>query len=163
AGLCRYGHVVDIRHVDAEDPVALAAALSGSQTVVNVTTGPPAGIVRSTRSIFEACSRAGVRRFIHLSSAVVYGAISTPITDDAPPVSRHWMAYARAKAASEVWLRGRLSSDGVDVVVLRPGLVWGVRSPHTTEMIKSLASKSGYLVDNGQGIFNGIYVANLIS
>lgn len=163
AGLCRYGPAVDVRLADAEDPTALASALTGSRTVINVTTGPPAGIVRSTRAIFDACSRAGVRRFIHLSSAVVYGDVSVPVVDDAPPVSGHWMPYARAKAASEVWLRERLRDDSVEVVVLRPGIVWGVRSPHTTDIVKSLAGKRGYIVDNGQGIFNGIYIDNLVS
>jgi nucleoside-diphosphate-sugar epimerase len=163
AGLCRFGSAVDVRRGDAEDVPALSEALAGVRTVVNVTTGAPAGIVRSTSAIYDACQRAGVSRFIHLSSAVVYGDVLTPMGDDAPPLGTHWMPYARAKGASEVWLRERLQADLLDVVVLRPGIVWGVRSPHTMEFAKALCGKSTYLVDGGRGIFNGIYIDNLVA
>ena len=163
ASLCRFGAALDVRRANAEAPEALAAALAGARTVVNVTTGAPAGIVRSTSAIYDACLRAGVSRLVHLSSAVVYGEVPTPVTDDSPPLSKHWMPYARAKAASEVWLRERLPSERLDVVVLRPGIVWGVRSPHTTGFARSLCDKSTYLVDGGAGIFNGIYIDNLVA
>jgi nucleoside-diphosphate-sugar epimerase len=163
AGFCQFGSAVDVRRANAEDAGSLAVALEGAHTVVNLTTGPPKGIIRSTRAIFDACTRAKVKRFIHLSSAVVYGDVPTPVGDDDPPVSRHWMPYARAKAASEVWLRNRLSCHGLQVVVLRPGIVWGVRSPHTIDLAQSLAGKSAYLVDGGRGVFNGIYIDNLVS
>jgi nucleoside-diphosphate-sugar epimerase len=93
----------------------------------------------------------------------VYGDVSDPIGDDQPPLSRHWMPYARAKAASEVWLRSRAGQEGVEIIVLRPGIVWGVGSPHTMHFARSLAAKSGFLVGDGSGIFNGVYIDNLTS
>jgi nucleoside-diphosphate-sugar epimerase len=162
AGLCRFGDAIDVRRADAESVSALTDALAGVRTVVNLTTGPPAGIVRSTEAIYESCKRAGVSRLVHLSSAVVYGDVPEPIDDDAPPVAKHWMPYARAKGASEVWLRDRLGGS-VDVVVLRPGIVWGVKSPHTLGFAKSLCDKRAFLVDGGRGIFNGIYIDNLVA
>jgi nucleoside-diphosphate-sugar epimerase len=163
AGLCRFGSSIDVRRANAEEMLSLSEALAGVHTVVNVTTGAPAAIVRSTSAIYTACVRAGVSRFVHLSSAVVYGDVLTPLGDDDPPVAKHWMPYARAKGAAEVWLRERLPSDKLDVVVLRPGIVWGVRSPHTMEFAKALCGKSTYLVDGGRGIFNGIYIDNLVA
>jgi nucleoside-diphosphate-sugar epimerase len=163
AGLCRFGSAVDVRRADAEKVERLAEALSGVRTVVNVTTGVPDGIVRSTGTIYEACLRAKVSRFVHLSSAVVYGDVETPIGDDAAPNRRHWMPYARAKSAAENWLRSRMEQRALDVVVLRPGIVWGVRSPHTLDIARSLAAKNAFLVGGGAGIFNGIYIDNLVS
>jgi 2-alkyl-3-oxoalkanoate reductase len=163
AGFCRFGAAVDVRLADAEVADGLTEALHGIQTVVNLTTGVPAGIERSTSAIYDACRRARVARFIHLSSAVVYGDVETPTGDDNPPVTNHWMPYARAKAASEVWLRERLGADDLDVVVLRPGIVWGVRSPHTMGFAKSLCAKNTFLVDDGHGIFNGVYIDNLVA
>jgi nucleoside-diphosphate-sugar epimerase len=119
--------------------------------------------VLSPQTIYEACLEAGVKRFIHLSSAVVYGDVPEPITDDAPPVSGHWMPYARAKAASEVWLRERMGRDALEVIVLRPGIVWGVRSPHTMDLARALAGKGAFLVNDGRGVFNGVYIANLVA
>ena len=162
AALCRFGPAIDIRLANAESSTALREALADARTAVNLTTGPPAGIIRSTSAIYEACMHAGVSRLVHLSSAVVYGDVSGPTPDDAPPLSEHWMPYARAKAHSELWLRDRLAGP-VDVVVLRPGIVWGVRSPHTTAFAQSLRDKNTFLVDEGRGIFNGIYIDNLVA
>jgi nucleoside-diphosphate-sugar epimerase len=161
AGLCRFGSAVDVRRADAENPAQLAEALRGVHTAVNLTTGAPTGIVRSTPAIYEACRAGGVSRLIHLSSAVVYGDVLTPTGDDDPPLTKHWMPYARAKAQSEIWLRERLLHGAIEVVVLRPGIVWGVRSPHTLGFARLLCGKRGFLVDQGQGIFNGIYIDNL--
>lgn len=164
AGLSRFGPAVDWRIADAEDPGALAPALQGARTAVNLTTGSPASIVRSTRTILEACVTANVRRLIHLSSAVVFGEVaSSAIDDNSPPLVRHWMPYARAKAAAEVWLRDRLPTTPCQVVVLRPGIVWGVRSPHTLQAVKALREKNAYLAGRGGGVFNSIYIDNLVA
>jgi 2-alkyl-3-oxoalkanoate reductase len=162
ASLCRFGSAIDLSLADAEDASALKRAFADIDTVVNLVTGPPATIVRSTRALVEACSAAGVSRLVHLSSAVVYGDVLTkPRSDDDPLVRGHWMPYARAKAASEVWLRS-LDASNLDLVVLRPGIVWGVQSPHTIAIAQQLSRKAAFLVDDGRGIFNGIFVANLI-
>lgn len=162
AGFCQFGSAVDVALADAEKVPALTTAFADIDTVVNVTTGQPAGIIRSTEAIHQACVAAGVRRFVHLSSAVVFGDVLQPTGDDDAPVSGHWMPYARAKAASEIWLRPRLT-QGVDVTVLRPGIVWGVRSSHTLDLARTMAGKNGYLVGGGAGIFNGIYIDNLVA
>lgn len=162
AGFCRWGDAVEVRLADATREEALARAFEGADVVVNLTTGIPAGIVSSTRAIYNACRQARVPRFVHLSSAVVYGDVETPLDDDAPPLDKHWMPYARAKAESERWLRAQSHGD-LQVVVLRPGIVWGVRSPHTLGFARSLARKSSFLVDGGSGIFNGVYIANLVA
>lgn len=164
AGLSRFGSAVDWRIADAENPAALAQALQGAGTAVNLTTGAPASIVRSTRTILEACVAAKVPRLIHLSSAVVFGEVtSSGINDDSPPLMRHWMPYARAKAAAERWLRERLPTSPCQVVVLRPGIVWGVRSPHTLQAVKALREKNVYLAGRGDGVFNSIYIDNLVA
>jgi len=72
-------------------------------------------------------------------------------------------AICRAKAVSEVWLRERLGAAPLEITVLRPGIVWGVRSPHTVDIVKRLLNKTAFLVDSGQGIFNGIYIDNLLA
>jgi nucleoside-diphosphate-sugar epimerase len=164
ASLARFGPAVKVRLADAEDSASLLPALSGSSVVVNLCTGAPSGIIRSTRSILEACVAANVSRLIHLSSAVVYGEVTSPrLDDDAPPVSGHWMPYARAKAVAEIWLRDQLAAAPCQVAVLRPGIVWGVRSPHTMRAVNALLEKRAYLVGDGQGVFNSVYIDNLVS
>jgi 2-alkyl-3-oxoalkanoate reductase len=163
AGLARFGDAIDVQIADAENINALADAIAGSSMVVNVTTGPPSGIVPSTRSIYRACIAAKVPRLVHMSSAVVYGDVeSDDIDDDTLPLKRHWMPYARAKSASERWLNKNVDRNACQVAVLRPGIIWGVRSPHTLNVVESLAKKNAFLVDGGHGVFNGIYIDNLL-
>jgi nucleoside-diphosphate-sugar epimerase len=81
-----------------------------------------------------------------MSSAVVYGEVTSPnIADDSDPICKHWMPYARAKAAAEVFLRNVLSSSPVEIALLRPGIVWGPRSPHTLGIVESLLQKRAFL------------------
>ncbi len=164
ASLARFGSPLTITLADAENPAALAQAIQGCSAVVNLTTGTPASIQRSTRAIVQACSEAKVPRFIHMSSAVVYGEVSSPdLADDAPPLSKHWMPYAKAKSAAEVFLRQRQPSLPFQLSVLRPGIVWGPRSQHTLHIVNGLLSRSAWLVDQGQGICNTVYVDNLVA
>lgn len=164
AGLCRFGPAIETRLADAERIEPLLLAVTGAEVVVNVTTGPPAGIVRSTQTIYAACLQAGVKRLVHLSSAVVYGDVLDPVnSDDAPPLSTHWMPYARAKAAAENWLRPRMSDGPLEVVVLRPGIIWGPRSPHTLALAGALSRKNSFLVDGGRWVFNGVFIDNLVA
>lgn len=164
ASTCRFGPDVNLVRADAEDPAALESAVAGCSTVVNLTTGSPASIRRSTRVIYEACVRARVPRLIHTSSAVVYGEVATPDThDDSRPLTEHWMPYARAKAYAERWLRQNARGGPCEVVVLRPGIIWGPHSPHTLGIAQAVAERRAYLVDGGRAVFNGIYIDNLVA
>ncbi len=164
ASLARLGPAVTVKLADAEDRASLIPAVRGSSVVVNLTTGPPAGIMPSTQSILEACVAAQVPRLIHISSAVVYGEVaSAALDDDSLPLTKHWMPYAQAKASAEIWLRAQLTTTPTEIAVLRPGFVWGVRSPHTMSVVRALLEKRAYLVGDGEGVFNSIFVDNLVA
>lgn len=148
---------------DASRPESLERALAGCEAVVNLTTGDPADILRTTQSIYAAAVAAGARLLIHLSSAAVYGQVERPdLADDAPPQLDHWMPYAREKGLSENFLRERMAEQRLAIVVLRPGLIWGPRSPWVIRPATQLVSGSAYLVGDGGGICNLMYVDNLI-
>lgn len=164
ARLCRFGSPVKIRIADGENEDALARAIKGCSTVVNLISGDPATIIGSTKAVYQACSRASVKRLIHLSSAVVYGEVESPaIDDDSLPMRNHWMPYARAKAEAELFLREVLSSSPTDIIVLRPGIVWGPRSRWSLSVVQDLLNDTAYLVGEGSGICNSIYIDNLVS
>jgi 2-alkyl-3-oxoalkanoate reductase len=150
------------RSVDTRSAAQLAAGLKGCDTVVNATLGDVASIRHETRVMVEACRLAGVARFIHMSSAVVYGRVKEPsLPENAPPQTRSWMLYAREKAMAELYLRQEMARGGLQIIVLRPGLIWGPGS--TWDRITVAQLKAGMtLVNGGQGICNLIYVDNLV-
>ena len=148
---------------DAASADSLERALAGCETVVNLTSGDPADILTTTQVVYTAAAAAGARLLVHLSSATVYGQVERPgLPDDAPPRLDHWMPYAREKGRAENWLRERMDRAGLAIVVLRPGLIWGPRSPWVLRPVTELASGTAYLVGDGEGVCNLMYVDNLV-
>ena len=120
--------------VDGE-PVGIPPDLDGVDVLVTLAQGPcPSPVdgdasmrLAALRSALDGASIAGVKRLVHLSSAVVYGARDdnpVPLPDDAPvrPDPRFGWAVELAEAERLVteW-----RDDGADtaVAVLRPSLV----------------------------------------
>ena len=154
-----------VRHriADASRPDSLENALAGCDVVVNLTTGRPADILPITRSVHAAAAMAGARTVVHMSSATVHWQVDTPgLPDDAPPRLDHWMRYARQKGLAENFLRERMRDARPAIVVLRPSLVWGPGSPWVMGPARDLQSGSAYLIGDGAGVCNLMYVDNLV-
>jgi hypothetical protein len=119
-------------------------------------------ILDDTQLAYRACAKARVRQLIHLSSAVVFGRVENPSTnDDSNPDTRSWMLYARGKANAEVWLRDQIGKPELQVVVLRPGLIWGPGSNWSEMVGDQLLHGRAVLSNGGKGIANLVFVDNL--
>jgi nucleoside-diphosphate-sugar epimerase len=151
------------RYADTSKRAALAEALKGNPVVVNLAAGEWTRIASDAQLAFEAARDAGVGLFIHLSSAVVFGRVeSNEIQDDSPPDLSHWMLYAQEKGKAENFLRSQLGFGGTKLVVLRPGLIWGPRSPWSIMPAKQLSSGTAWLAGEGKGVCNLVHVDNLL-
>jgi nucleoside-diphosphate-sugar epimerase len=151
------------RLADASRPDSLREALTGCDVVVNVTTGYVGDILPITQSVYGAAVAVGARMLVHMSSAAVYGGVERPdLPDDAPPRLDHWMPYARQKGMAENFLRERMRDGKLAIVVLRPSLVWGPSSPWVLGPAGELVRGSAYLIGDGAGICNLMYVDNLV-
>lgn len=147
---------------DAGDSASLVPLLKGCGMAVNLTMGDDRRILPDVQALYAACRQAGVPLLVHMSSAEVFGrAEDSGLTEDSTPDGRHWMAYGRAKAAAEAWLRSQ--TDGpVKVVILRPGLIWGPGSGWLAGPARELLDGTAFLFNHGRGICNLIHVDNLI-
>jgi 2-alkyl-3-oxoalkanoate reductase len=151
------------RIADASRSDSLTDALAGCDVVVNLTTGRPAEILPITGSVYAAAVAVGARTVVHLSSAAVYRLVDRPgLPDDAAPRLDHWMPYARQKGLAENLLRERMRERRPAIVVLRPSLVWGPGSPWVLGPARELLAGSAYLVGDGVGVCNLMYVDNLV-
>lgn len=164
ARLSRFGPALNIRVADATDTQQLGSALTGCTTAINLVSGHAQDIVDSTKAIYDACRQSSVKRLIHISSAVIYGHVQTPgMADDAPPEPELTMPYAIAKAESEHFLRDQMHAENLEVIVLRPGIIWGPRSPWSYLVARDLCDQTAYLIGDDGGICNTIYIDNLVS
>lgn len=79
----------------------------------------------ATIALATAAAQAGVRRFVFLSTAKVYGEGAAQAYSESMAPHPH-DAYARSKYEAELRLRELAGNHRMDVVILRPPLVYGV-------------------------------------
>jgi UDP-glucose 4-epimerase len=103
--------------------VHLAAAMNGDDAAMF------AGTVAGTERLFDALGRSSVRRLVLCSSFSVYDFVAAGrVIDEQTPVARDVYrngAYAAAKLWQERLARRLGESHGVEVTIVRPGLLWG--------------------------------------
>lgn len=154
---------VDWRIGDALDVASLTAALAGCDAVVHTALGDTRQIEAMPDMLCAAAAAAGVRRVIYVSSASVHGQAPDPGTDeDSPLHCRHAMDYNNAKVRAErAFFRG-CRHHGLAGFALRPGVVFGPRSRWIADLAADLRNERAWLLGDGDGICNTLYVDNLV-
>jgi nucleoside-diphosphate-sugar epimerase len=144
---------VDAQRGDFTDIAAVERSLEGIEVVYHLARGFGntwaeylEGDVEPTSALARACQARGVRRFIYASSIAIYdaGRSGHSITEETKPVGSMLRAnpYARSKAENEANLLEMYRSEGLPLVIVRPGIVlghggnplhWGIAAwPHET-------------------------------
>jgi len=119
--------------------------------------------VRGTRHALDAAREAGARRFVHISSVVTFGLDFPDLVDESYPVRPTGTAYTDTKIASEQVVLMAHASGGPEVVIVRPGDVYGPASrPWTLMPIEYLRARRLALPARGRGIHSPIYVGDLV-
>ena len=137
----------------------VAAALGGTpdlQTRVNV---------EGTRLLATAAARAGVKRFVHVSSIAIYGFTDLPdlITEDTPPSASEF-TYTVTKRAAEGVLKLVAAQTGMAYSIIRPGMIYGPRSqPWTRQMFKLASLPILPFFGDGRGHVAAIHVEDVVS
>jgi nucleoside-diphosphate-sugar epimerase len=151
---------------DLRDGDALARAVDGVDAVVHLgasfrgVSDDEAVAVNqhATIELGRAALKAGVGRFVFVSTNLVYGpGRGRPAREDDEPAPER--AYPASKVAAEQALRQLHSGDGLGLRVVRLAFVYGEGDPHLTESLRWArdwpAHKRLHLVhhaDVGQGI-----------
>lgn len=120
--------------------------------------------VDGTMRLARQASMAGVKRFIFISTIGVNGSetISKPFNAD--DIVRPLTPYAISKYLAEIKLRELSKETGMEVVIIRPPLIYGINAPGNFSKLFSLL-KSGYPLPFGglnKNLRSFIYIDNLI-
>jgi len=154
---------LDCRLADACDGEALARAFEGCDVVVHAVSGDTQVILGTLAPTYRAARQAGVRRIVYLSTASVHGQAPVAGVDERTPLrDDQVIAYNNAKVRAERRLAELHREGGVELVILRPGIVHGPRSSWIGGFADALLEGEASLVDRGRGICNAIYVDNLV-
>ncbi|MEX2550569.1 MAG: NAD-dependent epimerase/dehydratase family protein [Nitriliruptoraceae bacterium] len=157
---------------DIADRRAVAAATAGQDAIVHL--AARVGIVGSaatfedvnvtgTATVLEAARAEGVGRVVHVSTPAVAHAgsplVGAPAGPAEPSTARGH--YARSKAVAE--RLALVPRDDLDVVAIRPHLVWG---PGDTQLVGRIVDRARTgrlaLIDDGAALIDTTYLDNAV-
>jgi nucleoside-diphosphate-sugar epimerase len=122
--------------------------------------------IDGTARLVDAAVRAEVPRFVHMSSAAIYGlrrVRGQVVSEDLPPPRRPWRwdDYGRAKIESEQVVLSR-RSDGIGTTILRPTFVYGPRDRAVLPRLAQLLHSGRVaLVGSGRNPVHLIYASDV--
>jgi nucleoside-diphosphate-sugar epimerase len=153
---------------DLGDPAGLEDAVRGAERVFHC-----AGLVgdwlthadarrinvEGTRALLSACTAGGVERVVHLSSLSVYGLGQHRGTDESAPLRYSGDAYIDSKIDAERMVRVAADRDGLQVVIVRPGFIYGPGDLRfLPKLLDALGKRQFVYVGDGTKLLNLSYV-----
>lgn len=144
---------------DMLDPASLQKAVEGCDVVINLAHGDDQSTKKQTEYLVGACTRAKVRRLVHVSSMAVHGpSPNSPILTERAPIARWGEGYSDAKAAGEAVVTAAGKRGALETIVLRPTIVYGPYSFFVTPIVQEARAGIISMIDGGRGICNAVYV-----
>jgi nucleoside-diphosphate-sugar epimerase len=166
---------VDLAVGDVTEPEGLAPALRDVRTVYHAAAkvgdwGPwrefQAVSIDGTRNMLSAAARAGVGRFLHVSSISAYGHPDGEglVLDETAPLGvdlHRWSYYSRAKVAAEQLARAAHDRGDLPVTVVKPSWLYGERDRSSMpRLIRAVRKGKAKLVGGGDNRLNLTYAGN---
>ena len=163
---------VEIQCGDLTDPTACERALGEVSLVFHCAAKVgdwgswrdfQVGCVDATRTLAEASSRAGIERFVHISSTSAYGHPPDqpdPIDETAPLGQNVWILdhYTRSKVECEQLLWNLARSGQLRLTVIRPSWLFGERDRTTMpRLIQEFRWNRVSIVGNGDNPMSAVY------
>jgi acetylornithine/succinyldiaminopimelate/putrescine aminotransferase/nucleoside-diphosphate-sugar epimerase len=163
---------VDVAVGDLTDPSSLTDAVRDCEYVLHcgalvsdwATRQEIAAInVAGTRGLLDACTAAGVRRFVHFSTTDVYGYPGGVAVEETYAATRFRNWYAQTKLEAEAEVRGAQRRQTLETVILRPATVYGPGSIDVVgEIARAIRGRNMLLIDGGRAVAGLCYVDNLL-
>jgi nucleoside-diphosphate-sugar epimerase len=115
-------------------------------------------------SLLRLAAVVGVQRIVHVSSMNAYGPPQRPVMDETHPLNTNQRdTYGRTKALGEKVAWQTAAELDLDLVVVRPGMVYGPRSDGwSIRMVDVLQKGLPVIFGSGEGNTYQVYIDNLI-
>ncbi len=117
-----------------------------------------------TRHVFQAARKAGVERFVHVSTVAVYGfGTHGSIDEDHPQRPSRDDFYQQTKALGEAAIWELSRRDGLPAVSIRPAMVYGPGSTFWSRQLFEICRRIPMpLVDGGHGHAHPIFIDDVV-
>jgi len=163
---------VDYIQADLTDPITFSPHFKGIDVVFHVAAyagvwGPwdefYASNFEATANVVEACKLHGIRKLIYTSTpSVVFSGASISGADESLPYGSNWLChYAHSKQLAEAYVLSDEVARNLDVVAIRPHLIWGSGDPHLLPRLVERARDGGLrIVGDGKNRVDITHVSN---
>ncbi|MBU41640.1 MAG: oxidoreductase [Spirochaetaceae bacterium] len=119
--------------------------------------------VEATLRLAQTARNQGVKRWVQLSSVMVYGFNYPPHVSEEGPLRGDDNPYCITKIESEHALLGLSDVRSMDVVILRPGDVYGPASvPWVVRPLEMMRKKQFLLLDGGRYTINHVHISHIV-
>lgn len=141
----------EVRPGDLRDPSVCRAVVKGCDYVIHTAAQMDVGadaaeLARANTEavvhLYEAAAAVGATRFVHMSTAMLYGTgAAQPLRESSHVAPRG--PFGLSKHGAEVFLRGRGGSDGPTWTILRAAPIYGRRGRHFAASLLALGPMLG--------------------
>ncbi len=114
-----------------------------------------------TKNVLHAAKDAGVPKIIHFSSAGVLGSVKKGELAHEDYALNPQNSYDRSKLEGENYAR-RFAEGGLDIVIVRPGWVYGPGDRRTFKLLKAISKKRFILVTKGEASQTPVHIEDLV-
>lgn len=153
---------------DVRDRGSLAALVAGADGVCHLAAwmggkgGREAAMAVNadgTRTLCEVAAAAGVRRLLLASSIAVYGPVRDGVVDEAHPLRDAGDPYGASKIAAEAAARRVADDEELELVILRPTMIYGPDSASwTTTPLGAIRRGLPVVIGSGEDLLDAVYV-----
>jgi nucleoside-diphosphate-sugar epimerase len=158
---------------DLMDEASLDRAVNGCQVVMHLAAvlgdkNEPLSVYRrinidGTKALAEAAIRHKVELFLHTSSVWAYGLEPKSCIDETHQLKLSGTPYGDTKAESQKIIEDLRKEKGLPGIIVQPGDVIGPGDTKwTIGPLNLMKSGKFTLVDNGKGLFQPIYIADVV-
>ncbi len=118
--------------------------------------------VGGTENVVRAAAEAGTRRVVLASSIAVYGPVREGFVTEERPLRSVGDLYGDTKIEAERAARREAGRAGLDLVVLRPTMIYGPGSPSWTEAPFAAISRGlPVVIGDGEDLADPVYVEDV--
>ncbi|MGD9347399.1 MAG: NAD-dependent epimerase/dehydratase family protein [Candidatus Aminicenantes bacterium] len=114
-----------------------------------------------TDNVLNASKEAGVSKVVHFSSAGVLGSVEKGEVAHEDQAPNPQNSYDRSKLEGEN-IALRYADEGMDIVIIRPGWVYGPGDRRTFKLIKAIAHRRFCLVTRGDTLQTPVHIHDLV-
>jgi nucleoside-diphosphate-sugar epimerase len=165
------GQNYDVVEGDITDPRSLEGLFEGVDLLFHCAAALGASILsesdffrinaEGTNNVLRASKEAGVPKIVHFSSAGVLGSVRSGEIADEDYAPNPQNSYDRSKLEGENIARG-FADEGMDIVITRPGWVYGPGDRRTFKLVKAIAKKRFMLVTKGETLQTPVHIDDLV-